>query len=99
MATIIAQADYYEEDVIITVEGKDNDYTIEVEPEYLKEEITNRINEELDREHAMGGTFIPERNTLLNIYNVLQFFLFEEKPKVIVKGDIGTIPYAKDVIY
>ena len=99
MATIIAQADYYKEDVIITVEGKDDDYTVDVEPEYLTEEITNRINKELDKERAMGGTFIPERNSLLNIYNVLQYHVFNKNPKVIVKGDIGTMPHAEDVIY
>lgn len=99
MAMIIAQGEYYNEDVVITVEGKDNDYTIDVEPEFLKEVIKRIINDELKREHAMGGTYNPERKSLLNIYNVLQYYTFEENPKVIVKGDIGTLPYEPDVIY
>lgn len=92
MAMIIAQGDHYNEDVVITVEGKDNDYTIDVEPEFLKEVIERIINDELKKEHTMGGTYVPERKSLLNIYNVLQYYTFEENPKVIVKGNIGTIP-------
>lgn len=49
--------------------------------------------------HSIGGTYYPEKGSMLNIYNNLQFNFFEDRPKIKVDGDIGEIPSSEDVIY
>ena len=93
MATIIAQGTRYGRDVVVTIEGEDGNYKMEVEPEHLRDVIIRDFERELKEGHSMGGTYYPEEKSLLNAYNVLYLHFFEERTaKVIVKGDIGTIP-------
>lgn len=77
-------------------------------------EINNNIEVQIDGEEytkvfydlymdyipAMGGTFYPDRNTMLAVFSVLTHWFFDDnKYEIEIEGDIGTIPYEEGVIY
>lgn len=57
-------------------------------------EIQNDFQEKLQTAPAMGGTFYPDRNSLLAAYSVLESSFFDPGTPVEMKaeGDIGKIP-------
>lgn len=57
------------------------------------------LNQLLDERYPMGGTYSPERDSLLNAFNVLSYYFFDEKPTVETEGDIGVVPGEPGVIY
>lgn len=47
---------------------------------------------------AMGGTFYPQKDSMLAAYSVFQSSFFDELPELLeVDGDIGTVPVADDI--
>ena len=40
----------------------------------------------------IGGTYFPERNSPLHIYDVLRFHYFDKLISIEVEGDLGVIP-------
>lgn len=94
MTTIIAQGEKYGYTFTITIKGPDKGRykNIKVEP------FDDIIEDELKRELAEGhriANYTPGEKTLLNAYNVLLDHFFDKKPDIIVRGDVGTIPYSK----
>ena len=91
--------------------GKVNGYECEVECSDTGNELVidfdGEENEQLERQfryelnkcHAVGGTYHPPQESMINALNVLEYYFFDEKVQVIVEGDIGEIPGEKDVIY
>ena len=95
----------------INAMGKVNGYECEVECSDTGDELVIGFNgeedEQLERQfrhelnkcHAVGGTYHPPQESMINALNVLEYYFFDEKVQVIVEGDIGEIPGEKDVIY
>ncbi len=73
---------------------------IEVNYEFDEEE-QERFEKLLKTPPALGGTYYPSSGSLLAAYAVLQQKYFDDprEVKIEVIGDIGEIPYEKDVIY
>lgn len=66
------------------------------EDELLEEELL----EMLDEPKAVGGTYYPPVDSLLNAYNILQYHYFDDTAEEItVEGELEEIPYEKDIIY
>lgn len=57
------------------------------------------ISADLRERHPMGGTYYPEENETLNVYNVLENYFFDARVKVKVEGKMPTIPCEEGVIY
>lgn len=57
------------------------------------------IFEELKERYPVGGTYYPEENETLNVYNVLENYFFDTRVKVTIEGDMPTLPYEEGVIY
>ena len=54
---------------------------------------------ELEKEHPIAGTYYPGINTMLNAYEVLQAWFFDEPPKMDVDGELEPIPYQSNVVF
>lgn len=54
---------------------------------------------ELGKGHAMGGSFHPERESMLNALNVIRHYFFDDEPEIQIDGDIGEIPTDPDSIF
>lgn len=66
------------------------------ENELLKEELT----ELLENPKAVGGTYYPPFDSLLNAYNILRYHFFDEPTEEItVEGELEEIPYEEGKIY
>lgn len=87
------------EDLNITVEEKDGNITVffnGLEDEFL----LSSLNEMVDNQPPMGGTYYPEPGTMMAYYNVLKhgdFFSWIDT--VNVEGDIGELPFEPGIIY
>lgn len=73
------------------VEMEDNKPVIRHEGALIPE-ATADFEKHLDNPMPMGGTYYPERNTLLNAYGVLEKLFFDDNPELITLGEIGEIP-------
>ena len=95
MSKIIAKG----EEMSITVEEKDGNITVffnGAEDEFL----LSSLNEMVDNQPPMGGTYYPEPGTMMAYYNVLKhgdFFSWIDT--VNVEGDIGELPWEPGIIY
>lgn len=98
MAKIIAKGMLrgVEHDVecVDTDEGLQIDFDGE-EQEFLEQQF----REELNQRHAVGGTYYPPQESMINALNVLRYYFFDGEPEITVDGDIGEIPYEEDVLY
>lgn len=65
------------------------------EDEHLEQEF----REELNKRHAVGGTYYPPPESMINALNVLRYYFFDGVPEIQVEGDIGEIPGEKDMVY
>ena len=72
---------------IFCFNGKENKYCEQLVFKKLKER------------YPVGGTYYPEENETLNVYNVLENYFFDVRVKVKVEGDMPTLPYEEGVIY
>lgn len=62
-------------------------------------ELQKRFDELIKIQPAMGGTYFPDKDSLLAAYNVLQHTFFDTLEEISVEGDIGEIPYEENIIY
>lgn len=95
----------------IKASGKINGYVYEVECQDIEDELQidfdgeeddyfeQKFREELNKRHAVGGTYYPPQESMINALNVLQNYFFDGEPTITVEGDIGEIPGEKDVVY
>lgn len=66
------------------------------EDELMEEELL----EMLESPEAVGGTYYPPVDSLLNAYNILQYHYFDDTvEEITVDGELEEIPYEKDTIY
>lgn len=65
------------------------------EAEHLEQEF----REELNKRHAVGGTYYPPPESMINALNVLRYYFFDSMPEIQVEGNIGEIPSEKDMVY
>ena len=63
------------------------------------EHLEQLFRYELNKCHAVGGTYHPPQESMINALNVLQYYFFDDKVQAVVEGDIGEIPGEKGVIY
>lgn len=75
------------EDMKFTFDGKEN------------KDLERLILSESESVPPIGGTYYPEKNTMLAVKSVLENIFFDELLAIDVTGDIGTIPYEENVIY
>lgn len=75
------------DDMKFTFDGKEN------------KPLEQLILDESESVPPIGGTYYPEKSTMLAIKSVLETIFFDELFDIDVTGDIGTIPYEKNMIY
>lgn len=98
MSKIIAIGEYYGDEITVEVTQKDGEFIVSMydyESSILKEHLLNCIK----NQHAMGGTYFPDPNSLLAAYNVLNHNFFDKVIDIRVDGDIEEIPYEDNKIY
>ena len=61
--------------------------------------IEKEFREELNKCHAVGGTYYTLPKSMINALNVLRYYFFDGMPEIQVEGDIGEIPDEKDMVY
>ena len=84
----------------ITVEAVMKDGTVAIFiGEQESSELQKRFDELIEIQPAMGGTYFPDKNSLLAAYNVLRHTFFDTLEEINVEGDVDKIPNAKDIIY
>lgn len=92
----------------ITATGKKHGFKLTVEFEQNKvlfngqtdELLEDDLTELLENPKAVGGTYYPPVDTLLNVYNILQYHFFDETAEEItVEGELEEIPCEEDKIY
>ena len=96
MTSIIAQGEKYGHTFTFTIEGPDKGSYENIEVEPSVDIIEDEFKRELAEGHTIGN-YMPEEKTLLNAYNVLAHHFFDKTPDIIVRGDIGTIPFSKEL--
>ena len=62
-------------------------------------DIQKRFDELVKVQPAMGGTYFPDKDSLLAAYNVLQYTFFDTLEEISVEGELEEIPCEDDVIY
>lgn len=94
MAQIVAKGKIRNKEMIVickdmkfTFDGKEN------------KALAQLILTESESVPPIGGTYYPEKNTMLAVKAVLENIFFDEIFNIEVIGDIGSIPYEEDVIY
>lgn len=75
------------DDMKFTFDGKEN------------KPLEQLILDESESVPPIGGTYYPEKSTMLAIKSVLETIFFDELFDIDVTSDIGTIPYEKNMIY
>ena len=63
------------------------------------EELEEELNMKLNRGYPIGGTYFPNKDSPLNVVNVLRVFFFDKPADIETDEDIPTIPYEKGKIY
>jgi hypothetical protein len=95
-------------DMKITATGKKNGKTVKLV--YEDGEFTfngeHNILYEMEIEshkqagHPVGGTYYPQKDSPLNLINVIESYFFDRNAVVQVQGaDIEEIPYEEGVVY
>lgn len=57
------------------------------------------VLESLQQEHAVGGTYWPEKDTMLHVFNTLQNYTFDKLIEIDCDGELEEIPYEEGVVY
>ncbi|MEF9917688.1 MAG: hypothetical protein RR310_07250 [Eubacterium sp.] len=94
MAQIVAKGKVRNKNMIVICE--DMKFTFDGKENRALEQL---ILDESESVPPIGGTFYPEKNTMLAVKSVLENIFFDELLDVDVTGDIGTIPYEENIIY
>lgn len=76
----------------VTAEKIDNE--IVIEPECYQDEYYRLA----ETQRAVGGTYYPDKNTLMSAYNVLQNHFFDELIDI-TADDTEQIPYEAGKVY
>ena len=99
MGKVIASGIYFGNRITVEVVLEDGTLLILMDGEFEVPDIQKRLDELIKVQPAMGGTYFPDENSLLAAYNVLKHTFFDTLEEIIVEGDIGEIPYEKNMIY
>ena len=76
----------------VTAEKIDNE--IVIDPECYQDEYYRLA----ETQRPVGGTYYPDKNTLISAYNVLENHFFDELIDI-TADDVEQIPYEADKIY
>ncbi len=84
----------------ITVEAvMENDAVVIFADGEKSPEIQQKITELIKVQPAMSGTFYPDKNSMLAVYNVLKHTFFDTPEKINIQGEIVSFPYKDGKIY
>ena len=92
----------------VIAKGKKYGFKVTVEFELKKvlfngqkdELLEDELSELLERPRAVGGTYYPPVDSLLNAMNILQYHFFDEPTEdITVEGEIEQIPFEDGQIY
>lgn len=82
-------------DVTIVVLEQDDKLTVEADP-FTKE----RLKCYMSNIPKIGGTFIPDKNSILAYYSIFLYSdFFSKLSNIETEGDLPTLPYEEGVIY
>lgn len=98
MAKIIATGTFGVNEHVVVCEEIDDKIrvTFDGEENTLFRKVLEAL---LDVTMPMGGTYYPERGTMLAYYHVLNTVYFGKLLDLKTEGDIGQIPYEDGVVY
>lgn len=99
MGKVIASGIYCGHKITVEAVVEDGTLLILLDGEFEVPDIQKRFDELVKGQPAMGGTYFPDKNSLLAAYNVLQHTFFNKLESISVEGDIGEIPYEEGKIY
>lgn len=85
--TVTVHCEKVDNEIIVTFNGVDNPIR-----EY-------QFRDELEQHHPVAGTYYPETDTMLNAFEVLSRWFFDEPPEIKIEGELEEIPGEDDVIY
>ena len=57
------------------------------------------VLESLREYHPVGGTYWPEKNTMLHVFNTLSDYTFDKLIEIDCDGELEEIPYEEGVVY
>lgn len=81
--------------VTIVISEKDEKITVDADA-FTKERLKCYMN----NIPKIGGTFIPDKNSILAYYSIFLYSdFFSKSPNIEIEGDLPTLPYEEGVIY
>ena len=81
----------------LTVEYESNSVLFNGKKDDLLE---NELSLMLEEPKSFGGSYYPTEDSLLNVYNILQYYFFDEPAdKITVDGELEEIPYEEGKVY
>lgn len=99
MTKIIAEGIYIGVPLQVTCYKKGKEIVVDFNGD-KNEEIETEFKRMLKRCYAIGGTYFPPVDSMLNVVNVLKHRFFDSRPTMIkVDGELEPIPYEDGVIY
>lgn len=95
MVKIMAKGKILDVNVTIVVSEKDEKITVDADT-FTKE----RLKCYMSNIPKIGGTFIPDKNSILAYYSIFLYSdFFSKSPNIEIEGDLPTLPYEEGVIY
>ena len=92
----------------VVAKGKKHGFNLTVEYESdnilfngKRDELLNdELLSMLEEPKSVGGSYYPTEDSLLNVYNILQYHFFDEPAdEITVEGEIEEIPYEEGKVY
>lgn len=95
MVKIKVKGKVLDTNVTIVVLEQDDKITVEADPA-----TKERLKCYMSDVPKIGGTFIPDKNSILAYYSIFLYSdFFSKPPNIETGGDLPTLPYEEGVIY
>ena len=98
MEKIVAAGTYCGKKITVEAVMENDDIVIFADGE-KSPEIQQKITELIKVQPAMAGTFYPDENSMLAVYNVLKHTFFDAPEKINIQGEIVSFPYRDGKTY
>lgn len=59
----------------------------------------NLLREEMKKRHPIAGTYIPDKEDMLNVLNVFKYYFFDDPPEIEATGITEEMPWEDGVVY